>query len=94
MERETRRQQLEKILADRSEVFRLEDGFFYYEQIRPGAIGSGELRLIADILDDKNREWSAEVEKGLRESNHKHARQHHRQECQCEDCLYTPNNNL
>jgi hypothetical protein len=49
------------------EVGHLEDGYYYFwVATAGGAWGPGELRIIADMLDELNKDWNKTVEEGLK----------------------------
>jgi hypothetical protein len=52
---------------ERKEFSYLEDGFLYYFPSGNGALQSHELRIIADELDKRNKEWEEKVTKDLEE---------------------------
>jgi hypothetical protein len=47
---------------DRNEFMQLDDGCVYYWPNSHGAISATELRIIADELDRRNKEWSDQVD--------------------------------
>lgn len=51
------------ILARPGDFITLEDGYVYFWPARDslGAISAAELRVIADLLDEKNKPWDEEV---------------------------------
>ena len=53
------------ICAIEEDFEKLDDGYVYYFKSKPGAIGSFELRAIADELDRRNAEWDAQVKRDL-----------------------------
>ncbi|MGL5934183.1 MAG: hypothetical protein ACRCZI_01020 [Cetobacterium sp.] len=56
------RSKIEKMSDERGDLIMLEDGYVYYFPIRSGgAISSCELRILDDILDDRNTTWDQEV---------------------------------
>lgn len=55
-----------KILERTEDFVALECGYVYFWPKRPvGAISAVELRLIADILDEKNAAWDKSVQDSL-----------------------------
>lgn len=57
-----------KIMSEeRGDFCPLEDGYIYFWPNRQcGAISSSELRILADILDDKNKAWDEQVTADLK----------------------------
>ena len=52
--------------AKRADFVALEDGYYYFMPNPPiGAISAAELRILADILDEKNKAWDTQVRKEL-----------------------------
>ena len=43
----------------------MDDGFMYYFPTGAGAMSPEDLRDIADILDEANEPWRAQIEKDL-----------------------------
>ena len=49
-------------VADKDNEFvMLEDGFYYYWPKGQGAIPAYQLRLLADELDERNKEWNDRI---------------------------------
>lgn len=57
------RERIEEHAKEHADFCMLEDGYYYFFPERNvGAISSHELRILADILDDMNKEWNETVE--------------------------------
>lgn len=64
---------VQEMSEERGDFIALEDGYVYFWPTRQlGALNSAELRIIADILDGKNRKWDAQVVKELTKLEEKH----------------------
>lgn len=50
---------------ERDEIDRLDDGYQYYFPSGHGALSSVDLRIIADELDRRNKDWEEQVERDL-----------------------------
>ena len=49
----------------RDEIQPLEDGFYRYFPSSRGGLNAWELRTIADELDNRNRDWQAQIDREL-----------------------------
>ena len=45
-----------------TDIVTLEDGYKYYWVAHKGALSASNLRTIADVLDEQNKEWDRQVQ--------------------------------
>ena len=59
------------MIRERNELVMFEDGFWYYWPNRnsQGALSMTDLRIIADHLQELNREWEEQIGRELMNSN-------------------------
>jgi len=50
---------------DFADIEKLKDGFWYYKPESGGVLDAWVLRVIADLLDEANREWKEQLNKTL-----------------------------
>ena len=64
------RKRIEKIVDERRDIITSDDGYqvFWPTEIR-GYHTAHELRILADILDDRNKAWDEEVHRELRKEH-------------------------
>lgn len=55
------RDRILNLIAARSEIFHLEDGYLYWEPVGNGCFSAWELRVIADELDKRNKPWDDHI---------------------------------
>lgn len=60
------RKRIEKIVDKRKDIFPSDDGYLAFCPSGRGYHTAAELRILADILDDRNKEWDEEVHRELR----------------------------
>ena len=58
-----------KIIEERGEFGPLEDGYIYWFPSGNGAVSSDLLRLVADELDARNKEWDEFIREDLKDFN-------------------------
>lgn len=63
--REELKAKMERISTERKQFITLEDGYVYFWPTGPGAASASELRMLAEILDEKNAKWDAQVKEDL-----------------------------
>ena len=62
----TLRKRIERMSTERKEFVTLEDGYYYFWPDKSlGALAPAELRILADILDERNKAWDTQVHKDL-----------------------------
>lgn len=62
------RKRIEEVLDKHSDIIMAEDGYYVYwpdTVVGRGCCASHDLRVIADILDERNEEWDAQVKQHL-----------------------------
>jgi len=47
------------------DIFPMDDGFYYWGPCGGGGISSYELRIIAEELDRRNKDWEETIERDL-----------------------------
>lgn len=57
-----------QIAEERGEFLYLEDGFLYYAPNGGGAISAHQLRILADELDRRNKDWEEQINKYFEEN--------------------------